>query len=311
MKNDSVDIVLATYEGETYIDDLINSIFLQDYTPFRVYARDDGSTDNTFNKLKKYAEQFTQFTVIENQEHIGIIKNFEQLLQLTKSDYILLADQDDYWFSDKISRSIRGIRKIESQFGSDTPALFFTDLQIVDQNLLKIADSFWQYKNLDPEISQVLHKLIVRNVCPGCSMIINRALLEKTLPFPNGIIMHDWWLILSALVLGKVAYSDTPTISYRQHGKNSIGAKKKSINQKIYNLLFRYRDMIDEKNQTQYQAKLLLDQYSTNMKKEDLQILKAYSNYRIESKIMHKYRCYKNGISTKGVLGNIGLYLLL
>ena len=91
----------------------------------------------------------------------------------------------------------------------------------------------------------------------------------------------------------------------------SVQKKKKSINQKIYNLLFRYREMIAEKNQTQYQAKILLDQYSANMKKDDLQIVKAYSNYRKESKLMHKYRCYENGISSKGVLGNIGLYLLL
>lgn len=311
MKNFSVDIVLAAYNGVAYIDVLIESILSQNFLPIKIYARDDDSSDCTPEKLYYYEKNSNRFHVIKLDKNIGVIKNFELLLQNTNSDYIMLADQDDFWFPDKISRSVEGIRKIESEVGSGEPLVFFTNLQVVDQNLKKISNSFWEYENLKPEISQFLQKLIVRNVSPGCSMIVNRALLKRALPFPKGIVMHDWWLILTALVLGKVGYSEKTTMNYRQHDENVKGAKKQSISKKVFDVLFKYQDIKHAINQTQDQAKLLLDRFGDEMKENDLEILKAYSNSRKENKMIHKYRCYKNGISSNGLLSNIGLYLLI
>ena len=306
-----VDIVLAAYNGAEYIEELLKSLLEQDYPAINIYARDDGSTDGCYEKLCEYAYNNLGFQLIESEKNLGVVKNFDCLLQHTTADYVLLADQDDYWLPGKVSASLAGIKDLEIKNGVEMPALFFTDLEVVDSSLNKMADSFWEYENVRPGISRKLNKLLIRNVSPGCSMIVNRALLNKALPLPEGIVMHDWWLILIAAIFGKVGYSGETTIKYRQHGKNVEGAKNHSIYKKIYNFLFKYEQVKRTTISTQNQAKRILERYGNEIEDTKLEIVKAYCNSRGENRMMHKYRCYMNRISSKDLLSNIALYLVI
>ena len=137
----------------------------------------------------------------------------------------MFCDQDDVWKRDKIYETMKKMEAMEERYGKDTPILVHTDLSVVDENLEMIAESFFQYANLPKRIA--LNQLIVQNSVTGCTAMINRALQKYFLqPLPMGkILMHDYWAALVAKIFGRIGFVNEPTMYYRQHGNNAVGAK--------------------------------------------------------------------------------------
>ena len=137
----------------------------------------------------------------------------------------MFCDQDDVWKPDKIYLTLQKMEALEARYGDKTPILVHSDLSVVDSNLEMIAESFFQYANIPKRI--VLNQLMVQNSVTGCTMMINRCLQQYFLrPLPmSKIIMHDYWAALIAKVFGKIGFVNEPTMYYRQHGNNSVGAK--------------------------------------------------------------------------------------
>lgn len=229
----NIDLVIATYNGEQYLDEQISSINeqkLDDNYKVKYICVDDGSSDDSLSILH-HKIPLNNCNNIYNKDNSnsGPCKNFSRGLEKTTSDYIMLSDQDDIWLPDKIKKSFDKLKEIEDKIGKDKPILVFTDLCVVDRDLNTICDSFFTYQSMNPSWSNDFMQLLVQNVAPGCTMIFNRALLDKARPIPEDAIMHDWWLILVASAFGQVSYLDEPTILYRQHGNNQVGAKKISV----------------------------------------------------------------------------------
>lgn len=224
---DKIDIVLASYNGEKYIKEQLESILDSNlFGDFinKIIISDDNSTDRTNEIVHSLACEKIIF--VKNSNSKGVIGNFENALSYSDSNYVILCDQDDVWLPSKIECLLDGIKNIEGE--EKEPALFFSDLKVVDKNLNILSDSFWNYQKINPENCRNLIDLIFRSVSPGCAMILNRRLIDMSLPFPSSCIMHDWWFILVAKAKGKVGFTRKATILYRQHDNNVLGAQDRS-----------------------------------------------------------------------------------
>ena len=172
---------------------------------------------------------------------LGASLNFGQLLEYTNTEYIMFSDQDDVWLPNKIELTLN-VMKAAEQIYPNKPVLVHTDLKVVDSELNIISDSMWSYQKLFPEIGDDLSKIMAQNVVTGCTMMINRKARDASIPIPAEAIMYDWWLALNTAEFGKIAYLSIPSILYRQHSGNKIGAKRaKRINilnflKKLYHL---------------------------------------------------------------------------
>jgi glycosyltransferase involved in cell wall biosynthesis len=220
-----IDILLATYNGERFLREQIDSILGQDYEHLRVLARDDGSSDGTSEILKDYAARFPdRFEVLPSENASGSAKlNFLLLMKAATADHICFCDQDDVWLPNKLSRTKEAMDRLKSDWGTNLPLLVFTDLQVVDDKLNQLHPSFWAYMGIDPERINHLNRLLVQGVVTGCTAMLNRRLLDLSLRMPEEASMHDRWIALIASTLGKHAIVKSPTILYRQHDRNVLG----------------------------------------------------------------------------------------
>jgi len=221
-------ILLATYNGEKYLADQIRSIQRQTISNWTLLVRDDGSQDNTRDVLHKFAGKDTRIRYVNDELGcLGTTRNFGALMRVALAegaDAVFFSDQDDIWLPHKIARQLQLIQEMERQYGPGTPLLCYSDLEVVDQNLHQIHPSFMRYENLRHESHNPIHVLLTQNLVTGCTVVINRNLLEFVTPIPTEITLHDWWLAICAAACGRIGYIDESLVQYRQHSRNQIGA---------------------------------------------------------------------------------------
>lgn len=225
-----VAVCMATYNGSTYIREQIDSILAQTYDNWHLYIRDDGSSDETVSILDEYATRYAdKITVLKgiSSKRSGSQYNFATILawvtEHVDPDYYMFSDQDDFWLPNKVSSSLTELQRMESE--CDGPVLVHTDLRVVDQDLHELGPSFFAYRALNPDARDLQH-LLVQNNITGCTMIWNRSLNNLVELSDEHVAMHDWWIALAACCFGRIGCVKEPTILYRQHGDNVVGATK-------------------------------------------------------------------------------------
>lgn len=221
---DKIAILMATYNGEKYICQQIDSILSQTCKDWELYIHDDGSTDNTIAVVESYVEKYpNKIHLIDGKSTGGAKYNFFYMFGQVEAPYYMTCDQDDVWLDKKIELTYDKMLTIENK--ADVPCLVYTELRVVDSELNTIADTMSGYQSLDCH-KRTINQFILQNSVTGCTMMVNRALRDKMLRITDidNTIMHDWWAALVAAQFGKTAFIDEPTILYRQHGYNSLGA---------------------------------------------------------------------------------------
>lgn len=221
---DKIAILMATYNGEKYICQQIDSILSQTCKDWEIYIHDDGSTDDTIAAVESYVEKYPdKIHLIDGKSTGGAKYNFFYMFGQVEAPYYMTCDQDDVWLEKKIELTYDKMLAIEDK--ADIPCLVYTELRVVDSELNTIADTMSEYQSLDCH-KRTINQFILQNSVTGCTMMMNRALRDKMLHITNidNTIMHDWWAALVAAQFGKTAFIDEPTILYRQHGDNSLGA---------------------------------------------------------------------------------------
>ena len=221
---DKIAILMATYNGEKYICQQIDSILSQTCKDWELYIHDDGSTDNTIAAVESYVEKYpNKIHLIDGKSTGGAKYNFFYLFGQVEAPYYMTCDQDDVWLDKKIELTYDKMLTIENK--ADVPCLVYTELRVVDSELNTIADTMSEYQSLDCH-KRTINQFILQNSVTGCTMMVNMALRDKMLHITDidNTIMHDWWAALVAAQFGKTAFIDEPTILYRQHGDNSLGA---------------------------------------------------------------------------------------
>lgn len=225
MEAKKIDILLATYNGEEYLREQIESILSQTYSEFRLLISDDCSSDNTKQILEEYEKKDKRVVLYFQKENLGVIKNFEFLLKKVENEYYMFSDQDDIWKKDKIEKSVKKIEETNSD-------LIYTDLEVVDENLNTTSSSYWKLKGFYNKIKKYnnFESLYLNNFITGCTIISKKSLIQDFLPLPNTskYVLHDYWIPLVISQKGKIEYIEEPLIMYRQHKNNKIGSKRKS-----------------------------------------------------------------------------------
>lgn len=225
-----VAILLATYNGEVFLEEQLHSLLRQTYQPYVVVVSDDNSTDGTWDILERWSSLYPSLFELHlnSSGRHGHAANFSNLCELGKTsecDYFLFCDQDDVWLDNKIKTQLSACLAEEKKYGSSEPILVHSDLKVVDSSLNEIAASFFNFQGLPGAQTHDFPKFLIQNNVTGCATLINRALLEVGSPLPKEVVVHDWWFALVAKLLGRLVFIDQSLIAYRQHSENAIGAK--------------------------------------------------------------------------------------
>lgn len=223
-----VDIVCSVYNGARYLPEFLQSLERQTHAGWRLWVRDDGSVDDTIELIRAAALNDARLHLWPTDNpplRLGVAASFGWLLDHVPADsaYVMFADQDDVWLPQKIERTLAAMRAAESSDPS-APILVHGDLVVTDASLRVRHPSFWTFAGLDPE-PRSLRRIVVQNPITGAATMINRALRALASPIPIEAPYHDWWCALVAMAFGRIVALREPTILYRQHGANAVGAQ--------------------------------------------------------------------------------------
>ena len=227
-----VSVCLATFNGEKYLKEQIDSILCQLSSEDELIISDDGSIDNTIEIISSFIKNDTRIKLHFNEKQKGVVGNFENTLNHASGDYIFLADQDDIWLPNKVETVVNYLQKYDC---------VESDARIIDTNDNIICDSFIK-KNKSGK--GFFHNLI-KNGYLGCCMAFNKKILKHALPFPANIPMHDMWIGLIAEIFGKTLFLNEPLISYRRHELNFSMTSEKSKNTLFIKLRYRLILLVD------------------------------------------------------------------
>jgi len=224
---DPITILLAIYNGGSFLVPQLESIGLQDHENWHLYIRDDCSHDNSLQIIENFSSKDDRVHLLKDEKgNLGARGNFAYLMEaheLSPFEYVAFSDQDDVWRHDKLSVQLALMQNMEN-INPEMPILVHSDLEVVDASLRVIHPSFMNYQDIFHE-ADALHVLLPQNFVTGCTILVNRKLLDIALPLPEEVLMHDWWLALCAAVFGHTGYINKPLVKYRQHGSNEVGAK--------------------------------------------------------------------------------------
>lgn len=220
-----ISVCIATYNGEKYISQQLKSILNQLGNNDEVVISDDSSTDNTIGLIESLNDK--RVTLLKNNHYYNPVYNFENAIKHAKGEYIFLSDQDDVWLENKVSIVLHELTHKD---------VVVTDCKIVDDNLNVIADSYFEFKNS----GKGLFKNLFSNRYLGCCMAFNRKILDKALPFPPKLPMHDIWLGFIAEVFYSSVFIKIPLILHRRHSTNSSSVSQKSEASLLEKISFRW-----------------------------------------------------------------------
>lgn len=256
MRDPTISVVLCTRNGARFLGEQLDSIEYQSRRADELIVVDDCSTDSTTGIVEAFARKSSIPVRLErNSRPLGIIRNFERALEYATGTYVALCDQDDIWMPSKLEISVSAISATERERGSATPILVHSDLRLVGARGELISDSFFQFQGMRREHPQPLGELAIENYVTGCASVLNRALLDLALPIPPAALMHDWWLGLVAAAAGEVITLSDTTVSYRQHGRNAIGATRRSWRRYV----FGWSDLVVQLQARRSQMRAVLD----------------------------------------------------
>lgn len=222
----TVTILLATYNSSKFLREQLDSLFQQTFREWTLVIRDDGSSDETIAIIKEFQQKFPNILLLEDTDkNMGASKSFMRLLEKTDSSYYFFCDHDDIWLPNKVRDSLDLMKKTELG-NMMKPVIIHSDLKVVDKNLNIISNSFWKSSGIKPNYLENKNLIQVFNCVTGCTMLFNKTVKELAFPYPATIPMHDWWLAIVTLRNnGIIRHIDQPTILYRQHGSNEVGAR--------------------------------------------------------------------------------------
>lgn len=227
MKNDKkIAILMATYNGEKYIREQIDSLLAQTNQDWNLYIHDDHSSDNTLTIIDEYRTNHNNIFLLEDeiQQPRGAKFSFIWLVEHIESMYYMFCDQDDIWLPHKIQLIFDKMQEAESKY-KDNPICIHTDSAVCDENCNITEPSLWYRMTRDNDMFDSLSMCRVTCRVFSHNMMINHLAKKCILPFDERIYMHDWWTALKVNASGgKVIGIHEATTLYRQHANNVCAA---------------------------------------------------------------------------------------
>jgi len=238
-----ISVALCTHNGASYVEEQLLSILNQEPTPTQLVVSDDASSDDTIARVRAVAARYpaVQLTVFENDPPLGVTKNFEQAIRACTGDLIALSDQDDVWHHGRLAF-------FAAQFAAHPAvSLMHSDARLVDGAGAPLGHTLAGALGVSAGEVASIHDgdafsvLLRRNLVTGACTVFRRSLVEFAAPFPPSWV-HDEWLGIIAAAVASTDFVEQPTIDYRQHGSNQIGATKLSLAGKFGRMMEPRRD---------------------------------------------------------------------
>lgn len=214
MKNNTVSVCIATYNGIDYLKEQLESILYQLSPCDEIIISDDGSNDGTVELIDLFKAKDKRIKFFQGPKE-GLIKNFENAINHSIGGFVFLSDQDDIWIDGKVTTMKSALLKNH---------LVVSDCFVIGKDELVIYDSFFANNGSRKGVV----KNLIKNSYLGCCMAFRREILELALPFPKTIPMHDWWLGLVAESFYNTSFINTKLLKYRRHGNNASPTGEKS-----------------------------------------------------------------------------------
>lgn len=222
-----VSVCMATYNGARFVADQLQSILCQLQEDDEVVISDDGSTDETLEIIRGFND--SRIRIFEPQgSRLGPVRNFEHALAGARHDLIFLSDQDDLWFANKVATVARLLQDYD---------LVVSDCILIDDQGEQLSRSFYELHGSQSG----LWSNFIKNSYLGCCMAFRRSLLEKAMPFPLQIPMHDMWLGMLAEWYGCPYFHSEPLMAYRRHAAVASTTGTRSVNSFWQKVVLRIR----------------------------------------------------------------------
>jgi rhamnosyltransferase len=262
-----VDILMATYNGEAFVEEQVQSIINQTYREWRLLVHDDGSTDKTMEILHRLAEKDERVVVIEDGvQRLGVARHFIHLVKQSTAAYCMFCDQDDVWLPHKVEKMVHAIE----QYNQGIPQVVYTNAFLWSPDRGIISD-----KNTLTYPTTLRQTLFLNTGIQGAAAIFNRAMckvIEQPLSY---YAMHDHVLLLAGICFGEVHYLHESLMYYRQHEHNVTGNAPGSIAKKIA-LMWENRG-VRLVNREHYEGlKAFYERFEAQMKGDDKQVIEAF-----------------------------------
>lgn len=272
-KRPKVCVIMATYNGEKYLREQIDSILAQKFVDLKLHIFDDVSSDNTVSIAKEYEAKSKKVIVHVNEKNKNITYNFLDALFSFKDDdsfdYYAFANQDDYWLESKLTSAVDKIKKT----GNCT--LYSSNIKLVNDELVPIGREMLDERYM-PSHYDILHK----NIVMGCTIVIDKEFKNlATKYYPENIYLYDYWLaLISHFTKGAhYVYDNCPYwILFRQHSENVVGCSNPSKYRTLVKRVFSAK--VDSEKSTQNLFKTYWNLYKDEVKDEDKSIIEKTAN---------------------------------
>jgi glycosyltransferase involved in cell wall biosynthesis len=304
---EKISIAMATYNGEKFLREQLDSILVQSWTNFELIICDDCSTDKTTEIIAEYQKKDARIKFFQNTVNLGFKKNFERIITLCASDFIALCDQDDIWTIDHL--------KILYENIGDNDCIGANSLIVNEKGISqnKTLLEYWPIHILPENADDLFYHELYSNMIQGSTSLIRSSLIKKALPIPENIKYHDYWLALIAgLGKGCIYISDVISM-YRRHSNNVSSYQLFSIINTVKDLykFSKSRKDFYSDHINLLQNLMLVKNISDNKKEQINQTLIFYTNLsNNKKKIKSIYYYIKNyNQITLSKRTNLGLFL--
>ena len=315
-------IIMATYNGEKYLREQLDSLLGQTVKDWVLHVCDDGSSDGTLKIVKEYIEAHAgKIYLHQNEQNLRsawyFLAGLCQVPGESLADYYFFCDQDDRWDADKLEVSLAEMKRLEEQFGTNNPLLVYTDSRMTDADGNVLAESFQEASHYRKGQLDLAH-LLMENRLPGCTECFNASLADKVvqgmkgegeLRFPEFMKMHDWWIALVAAAFGRIGYVNRATMDYRQHGGNVVGGS--GFLSYLKNRLAALDKQKEAVKADVQQGTCFYQWYGSELKPKKRRVLEAFCSLEEAGFLRARYILFHYGFWKSGLVRNIALLLLI
>ena len=222
-----ISVVIATYNGEKYIEKELESIRNQSVNVDEVLIGDDGSTDKTVDIVSDFINKYSldSWKIINNKSNLGLSGNFINLLSLSSGDLIFVADQDDEWTESKVETMKETILKYPNIL------CLSSSFDIIDDKSVKIDPPKGLTNCFSSDDGDLVYitpeELVGHSLLRGCTMCVRKEVVNKLLASPlkehlsTDLLCHDWAISMISSVTGNCVQLNRVLMHYRVHGANT------------------------------------------------------------------------------------------
>lgn len=300
-----IEVLLATWNGERFIEQQLESLFDQTFQNFQLIVRDDASTDSTLDVVERYQSRYPDRIVVHvNSCRKGACRTFSLLMEDSRAPYVAFCDQDDIWRKDKLDIGIATAKRIEAEHTVDTPVLVFSDLAVLGSDNEILAPSMWRMMHVNPRRAS-LGSLLVQNLVSGCTVLANRSLVLRAAPIPEAAVMHDFWLALVGTAFGVLHPLYEATVRYRQHEGNAIGAGTGWSTADALKRLGGDQQFKAGIDASRRQSQAFANRYAGSLTAQQAKTLEAWTHSEALPPVVRQWILYRNGLRRTSLVNNL------